>query len=103
MACPATGIGEFDESARADGGTEDLVTLLGDAHHWVAYHWVAQWRGQDHTSLPPLAARLAKTLSLHECMQRDDEFKGSLRVDARIGWPTYARRVTGHRTRAGHG
>lgn len=44
----ATGIGEFDSLARADGWAEDLVTLLGDAHRWVAH-----WRAQDHTGLPP--------------------------------------------------
>lgn len=43
----ATGIGEFDPVARADGWTEHLVNLLGDAHRWVAY-----WRGQGKTSLP---------------------------------------------------
>jgi transposase len=44
----ATGIGEFDPLARTDGWTEHLVTLLGDAHRWVAH-----WRTQDHTALPP--------------------------------------------------
>jgi transposase len=44
----ATGIGEYDPLARADGWTEDLVNLLGDAHRWVAH-----WRVQDRTSLPP--------------------------------------------------
>ena len=43
----ATGIGEFDASARADGWTEDLVNLLGDAHRWVTH-----WRGQGRHSLP---------------------------------------------------
>jgi transposase len=43
----ATGIGEFDALARTDGWTEDLITLLGDAHRWVAH-----WRTHDHTSLP---------------------------------------------------
>jgi transposase len=43
----ATGIGEFDPQARADGWPEDLVNLLGDAHRWVAH-----WRGRDRTSLP---------------------------------------------------
>jgi transposase len=43
----ATGIGEYDPQARADGWTEDLVNLLGDAHRWVAH-----WRTQDHPSLP---------------------------------------------------
>lgn len=44
----ATGIGEYDPQARADGWTEDLVNLLGDAHRWVAH-----WRGQGKHSLPP--------------------------------------------------
>jgi transposase len=44
----ATGISEYDPQARADGWTEDLVNLLGDAHRWVAH-----WRAQGHTSLPP--------------------------------------------------
>jgi transposase len=44
----ATGIGEFDPQARIDGWAEDLVNLLGDAHRWVAH-----WRTQDHTALPP--------------------------------------------------
>ena len=43
----ATGIGEFDPQARADGWAEDLVSLLGDAHRWVAH-----WRGRNHTRLP---------------------------------------------------
>jgi transposase len=43
----ATGIGEHNPQARADGWTEDLVNLLGDAHRWVAH-----WRTQHHTSLP---------------------------------------------------
>jgi transposase/regulator of replication initiation timing len=43
----ATGIGEYDPRARAEGWTEDLVGLLGDAHRWVAH-----WREQGHTSLP---------------------------------------------------
>ena len=43
----ATGIGEFDALARADGWTEHLVNLLGDAHRWVAH-----WRGQGRHRLP---------------------------------------------------
>lgn len=43
----ATGIGEFDPQARADGWADDLVTLLGDAHRWVAH-----WRERGHTGLP---------------------------------------------------
>lgn len=43
----ATGIGEFDPHARADGWADDLVTLLGDAHRWVAH-----WRDRGHTGLP---------------------------------------------------
>jgi transposase len=43
----ATGIGEYDPHARADGWAEDLVTLLGDAHRWVAH-----WHAQGHTGLP---------------------------------------------------
>jgi transposase len=65
----ATGIGEFDSAARADGWTEALVNLLGDAHRWVAH-----WRGRDHTSLPQfklddLSARydrlVARALTIH--------------------------------------
>jgi hypothetical protein len=33
--------------ARADGWTQHLVTLLGDAHRWVAH-----WRGRDYTGQP---------------------------------------------------
>jgi transposase len=43
----ATGIGEFDPHARADGWADDLVTLLADAHRWVTH-----WRERGHTSLP---------------------------------------------------
>jgi transposase len=43
----ATGIGEYDPQARADGWADDLVTLLGDAHRWVAYRST-----QGHTGLP---------------------------------------------------
>jgi transposase len=43
----ATGIGEFDPLARADGWTEHLVNLLGDAHRWVAH-----WHERNHTGLP---------------------------------------------------
>jgi transposase-like protein len=43
----ATGIGEYDPAARADGWAEDLVALLGDAHRWVAH-----WREQGSHSLP---------------------------------------------------
>jgi transposase len=66
----ATGIGEFDALARTDGWTEHLVNLLGDAHRWVAH-----WRGQGHTSLPPfklddLSARydhlVERALKLHQ-------------------------------------
>jgi transposase len=66
----ATGIGEFDPQARADGWTEDLVNLLGDAHRWVAH-----WRTQDHTALPPfklhdLSTRydrlVERALSIHQ-------------------------------------
>ena len=66
----ATGIGEFDALARTDGWTEHLVNLLGDAHRWVAH-----WRGQGHTALPPfklddLVARydllVERALALHQ-------------------------------------
>ena len=66
----ATGIGEFDALARADGWTEHLINLLGDAHRWVTH-----WRAQDHTSLPPfklddLSARydllVERALTLHQ-------------------------------------
>jgi transposase len=43
----ATGIGEYDPAARAEGWTADLVNLLGDA-----YRWVGHWRGQGHHRLP---------------------------------------------------
>jgi transposase len=43
----ATGIGEHDPAARADGWAEDLVNLLGDAHRWVGH-----WREQGHHRLP---------------------------------------------------
>jgi transposase len=43
----ATGIGEYDPVARADGWAEDLVGLLGDAHRWVA-----GWRQRGRHSLP---------------------------------------------------
>ncbi|NLU80988.1 transposase [Micromonospora sp. HNM0581] len=43
----ATGIGEFDPHTRADGWAEDLVTLLGNTHRWVAH-----WRDRGHTGLP---------------------------------------------------
>lgn len=44
----ATGIGEFDATARTDGWAADLVDLLGDAHRWVSH-----WREQGATTLPP--------------------------------------------------
>lgn len=43
----ATGIGEFDPQARTDGWADDLVTLLGNAHRWVAH-----WRDRGYTGLP---------------------------------------------------
>jgi transposase len=43
----ATGIGEFDPHAAADGWADDLVTLLGNAHRWVTH-----WRDRGHTALP---------------------------------------------------
>lgn len=43
----ATGISEYDPQAAADGWADDLVTLLGDAHRWVAH-----WRDRGHTGLP---------------------------------------------------
>jgi len=43
----ATGIGEYDPAAHADGWAEDLVNLLGDAHRWVGH-----WRGQGQHRLP---------------------------------------------------
>jgi len=43
----ATGIGEYDAAARAEGWAEDLVNLLGDAHRWVA-----AWRDKGHHRLP---------------------------------------------------
>jgi transposase len=43
----ATGINEYDPAAAADGWADDLVTLLGDAHRWVAH-----WRAQGHHGLP---------------------------------------------------
>lgn len=66
----ATGIGEFDPLAHADGWTEHLVNLLGDAHRWVTH-----WRTRDHTSLPAfkvddLSARydslIERALTLHQ-------------------------------------
>jgi transposase len=66
----ATGIGEFDPQTRTDGWAEDLVNLLGDAHRWVAY-----WRTQEHTALPPfklddLSTRydllVERALSIHQ-------------------------------------
>lgn len=43
----ATGIGEYDPAAAAEGWAEDLVNLLGDAHRWVA-----GWRERGAASLP---------------------------------------------------
>jgi transposase len=43
----ATGIGEFDLAARADGWAQALVLLLGDGCRWVA-----AWRAQGHDRLP---------------------------------------------------
>ncbi|MEV7964749.1 transposase [Sphaerisporangium sp. NPDC088356] len=43
----ATGIGEFDPTARADGWAEALVSLLGDG-----YRWVAARRTNGHDRLP---------------------------------------------------
>jgi transposase len=43
----ATGIGEHDVAARDNGWAQDLVSLLGDAHRWVA-----TWREQGHHRLP---------------------------------------------------
>jgi transposase len=43
----ATGIAEYDAAARDDGWAAALVTLLGDAHRWVA-----AWREQGHDRLP---------------------------------------------------
>jgi len=43
----ATGIGEYDTAARADGWPADLVDLLGDAHRWVS-----TWSEQGHHRLP---------------------------------------------------
>ncbi|MEV5414471.1 IS66 family transposase [Thermopolyspora sp. NPDC052614] len=43
----ATGIGEYDAAARADGWAEALVLLLGDGHRWVA-----AWRDKGHVRLP---------------------------------------------------
>lgn len=43
----ATGIGEYDPAARAEGWADDLVNLLGDAHRWVGH-----WRQQGHHRLP---------------------------------------------------
>nr|WP_260408685.1 IS66 family transposase [Planomonospora venezuelensis] len=43
----ATGIGEFDAVARADGWAQALVDLLGDGHRWVA-----AWREKGHDRLP---------------------------------------------------
>ena len=65
----ATGISEYDPQAAADGWADDLVTLLGDAHRWVAH-----WRERGHTGLPAfklddLAARydrlVARALTAH--------------------------------------
>src|SRR6266536_3684345 len=42
-----TGIGEFDQTARADGWTEKVINLLGDAHRWVAAR-----RRDGHDQLP---------------------------------------------------
>lgn len=43
----ATGIGEYDAVARADGWAQALVWLLGDGHRWVA-----AWRDKGHDRLP---------------------------------------------------
>jgi transposase len=43
----ATGIGEYDAVARADGWAQALVWLLGDG-----YRWVAAWRDKGHDRLP---------------------------------------------------
>lgn len=43
----ATGIGEYDPVARADGWAEELVLLLGDG-----YRWVVTWREKGHDRLP---------------------------------------------------
>ncbi|WP_328818948.1 IS66 family transposase [Nonomuraea cypriaca] len=43
----ATGIGEYDAVARADGWAGALVLLLGDGHRWVA-----AWRDKGHDRLP---------------------------------------------------
>ena len=65
----ATGIGEFDPTARADGWAADLINLLGDA-----YRWVGHWREQGHHQLPQFKqndlhsrydAIIERALSLH--------------------------------------
>jgi transposase len=43
----ATGIGEFDAAARADGWAQALVNLLGDG-----YRWTTLWREKGHHRLP---------------------------------------------------
>lgn len=43
----ATGIGEFDPIARADGWAGDLIDLLSDACRWVDH-----WRQEGHDRLP---------------------------------------------------
>lgn len=42
----ATGIGEYDAAARADGWAQDLINLLD------AYRWVGAWRDKGHQRLP---------------------------------------------------
>lgn len=64
-----TGIGEFDQAARVDGWTEAVITLLGDAHRWVA-----AWRRDGHDRLPDFTAEdlswrydelVARALNVH--------------------------------------
>jgi transposase len=45
------GIGEFDAAARADGWTQVMIDLLGDA-----YRWVVAWRRDGHRELPDFKA-----------------------------------------------
>lgn len=88
----ATGIGEFDPQARADGWAEDLVNLLVDAHRWVAHR-----RTQDHTALPPsklddLSTRydrlVEQPLSIHQHRPGKQHRPGTRPYDYETGNPS---------------
>jgi transposase len=78
----ATGISEYDPQAAADGWADDLLTLLGDAHRWVAH-----WRDRGHTGLP--------TFKLDDLHTRYDRLvEGALSIHpARPGKQTPARNL----------